>query len=193
MPVVVSDGTRQLLTVLSGENATEVAEDFCIVNDIYNVSEEAAERLVNSTLEKTELRKNRTSLVTVPVNAADGRTLQLEVRQGDQHDLFTHASDFALAMKVPPSFASQLADIVAQRLPEVLLYLPVNFPGRRMPNIRIGKGDNVELVVKTFCEVYSIDAANVPNLVRAAYSGIHPTAPRLRTHLRARGRPRIRF
>jgi len=148
MPVITPDGMRRVLTVTEGQNVTDEALRFCMM---WNVTEEAVDRIVQSAEERHKARLSRAVLVTVPVTGLDGRKLQLQVRQGEQHSLYTTVLDFCTAYGMPENVVLNLANEVNRRLPNVLFELPVNPSGS--VGMKVGCGSLQLAVVFLTCLV----------------------------------------
>ena len=126
MPIVTPDGFRRVLTVVEGQNATDEALRFCMM---YNITEQRMDNIVELAVQRLDKRLRRRVLVTVPVNGLDGRKLQLQVREGEQHSLYNTVLDFCLAYGMEEGVVLNLANVVNRRLPNVLLEIPVSAPG----------------------------------------------------------------
>uniref|UniRef100_A0A7S1CJE0 Rubisco LSMT substrate-binding domain-containing protein n=1 Tax=Bicosoecida sp. CB-2014 TaxID=1486930 RepID=A0A7S1CJE0_9STRA len=203
VPVVTPDGMRRVMVVRVGQglnesaahvartsdmshralrddeqpsllaNATLAAREFCAFHNITGISADNMERNAER---RFAARVRRPVLLEVPVDALDGQKLRLQIRQGDQHDLVSTATDFCMAHRLPTGYAQALAEQVYQRLPTVLLRIPVNIPQQRTLELRISAGDDANAVVKTFLEVYNLPAENEVNLLQAVHRGLNPGA-----------------
>ena len=68
-----------------GENVTAVAEDFCVMHGV--PVGEASDEVVAAANKTFHNRRSRPVVLTVPIDAPDGRKLTLEVRDGEQHEV----------------------------------------------------------------------------------------------------------
>ena len=167
---VVVNATRQLLVVPGGEsvNATEVTREWCLVHNVSETSCGAVQQAVNQSIGQ---RAARRVLLTIPVRAPDGRELQLQLRDGEQHDIPRSLALFAEATKLNSGvIAHTLGKLVEERLPPAVLRMPIEM-GAMKPDLqlRISQGDNVQDVVLTFCEVFGVMHA-VQNIYQAVVS-----------------------
>ena len=77
----------------------------------------------------------------MPVSAPDGRTIPLEVRDGEQHDLVRFTAEWVSAERVAADTAEQIAAAALARLGEVLVAMPVDVPGRARLTLHIRHRD----------------------------------------------------
>lgn len=107
-----------------------------------------------------------------------GRSLVLDMHDGDQHDLPRSAKLFAEAWRLVGNINSSaasdagllhgLVSAMSERLSPAVLFLPVAMGGTKPDlTVRISQGDNVESVVLAFCEVYDLMHA-AQNIYQAA-------------------------
>jgi hypothetical protein len=154
---VVVNASRQLLLVPGGKeiNTTEVTREWCLVHNVSDISCTSVQQAVNLSITQ---RTKRRLLLTIPVRAPDGRELQLQLRDGEQHDVERSLALFAEAAKLDGAVITRsLRNLVEERLPPAVLRMPVDM-GPTKPNLqlRISQGDNVQDVVLTFCEVFGV-------------------------------------
>merc|ERR1712100_626835 len=150
-PVVVN-GSRDILKVAPGQNATAEAEDFCVM---HGVPMDEQPGVVEEATEQAERRAARDIVLTVPIDAPDGRKLQLELREGEQHEIGYAVQIFAEAMRLGAIDVNALANVVLQRLPAPIMTLPVHLGGQLQ--LRVTPGANVTLVVSAFAQVHALD------------------------------------
>jgi len=112
----------------------------------------------------------------VPVSAPDGRTVHLEVRDGEQHDLLRLTAEWVAAERIPADTVEQIANAAFSRLGDVLVAMPVDVPGRvrQMLHVRVRDAEGVRTTVESFCEVNDLGAEAVLPLVRGALSRLNP-------------------
>jgi hypothetical protein len=85
--------------------------------------------------------------------APDGRILQVELRQGDQHNVASVMRHWAAAVRMPSGVVPQLVTALESKLSPALLRMPVDVPAKAPLMLRISRGDNLDNVVKIFCDV----------------------------------------
>jgi len=138
------------------------------VNNVSDVSCTSVQQAVNASIAQ---RVKRRLLLTIPVRAPDGRELQLQLRDGEQHDIERSLALFAEGTKLDQAMITRsLGSLIEERLPPAVLRMPVDM-GPTKPNLqlRISQGDNVQDVVLTFCEVFGVMHA-VQNIYQAVVS-----------------------
>ena len=113
MPVVLARGVRAAIRVNQGDNATLVADQFCAK---HGIPEESTSDILTQVTERYKKRMNRSLLLTFPLDVPDGRTINFDVRQGEQHDLIRLVQDYSLAMRINID-VEQLANIAHKKLP----------------------------------------------------------------------------
>ena len=173
MPVVLADGIRAAIRVNVGENATEVADRFCAK---HGVEEEATEAILAQVQDRYAKRMNRSLLMTFPVDAPDGRKLNFDVRQGEQHDLIRLVQDWALALNLNIN-VEQLANVAHGKLPGQIMELPVDISMQRRIVLRVRQGDQPRELVEAFCEFFALDPATAgTNILTAVRRGLNPGA-----------------
>ena len=118
--------------------------------------QEATERIIKDVQERYKKRMNRSLLLSFPIDAPDGRKLNFDVRQGEQHDLIRLVQDYALALHLNID-VEQLANIVHGRLPPQIMELPVDIAMQRRIILRVRVGDEPRELVEAFCEFFAID------------------------------------
>ena len=154
-------------------NATLIADQFCAKHD---VDEEATARIVQNVQERHAKRMNRSLLLRFPLDVPDGRTMNFDVRQGEQHDLIRLVQDYSLAMKINID-VEQLANIAHKKLPSQIMSIPVDLPMSRRIILRVRDGDEPRELVEAFCEFFDLDVESAgTNILTAVYKGLHPGA-----------------
>ena len=173
LPIVLGHGVRAALRVNKGDNATLIADQFCAKHD---VDEEATARIVQNVQERHAKRMNRSLLLRFPLDVPDGRTMNFDVRQGEQHDLIRLVQDYSLAMKINID-VEQLANIAHKKLPSQIMSIPVDLPMSRRIILRVRDGDEPRELVEAFCEFFDLDVESAgTNILTAVYKGLHPGA-----------------
>jgi hypothetical protein len=81
--------------------------------------------------QRLEVSFVRRILLVVPLDAPDGRKLQLVVREGEQHDLAQFVTDFFEFYRMSSASVMQVANIVHERLPPVAMQIPVGLGPKR--------------------------------------------------------------
>ena len=173
MPVVLAHGVRAALRVNEGDNATLVADQFCAKHEI---EEEATANIVQQVKERYLKRMNRSLLLTFPLDVPDGRTINFDVRQGEQHDLIRLVQDYSLAMRINID-VEQLANIAHKKLNTQIMEVPVDLPMQRRVVLRVRQGDEPRELVEAFCEFFDIDPVSAgTNILGAVLRGLNPGA-----------------
>jgi len=170
--IVLAEGLKAGIRVFEGENVTMVVRRFCALHNLTDHQTNLTEIAVR---EKYKKRLNRTVLLSFPVTVPDGRSVNVDVRQGEQHDLVTHITDLTLAMKLNID-VMQLANVAHQRLKPVLVQIPISMPGKRPLQLNYRQGDEPKEMVDAFCEYYGIPVENTPQLLTGILRGIYPEA-----------------
>ena len=200
MPVIIPAGLRRVLAVRQGENVTAVAREFCVVHNISDFEVGASDDedggagsgggaavsaddfgnvIVDKVVKKHEARMKRPVLIEVPVTAADERKLRLQVREGEQHDLMRHVTDFAAVYRIDNGMIYTLANEVFKRLPATVVQLPVDMgQGRKGLRIDVREKDvnNLERLVECFIEVNDLSKDTQPQLRQAILGRLNPDA-----------------
>ena len=161
------------MRVNKGDNATLVADQFCAKHAI---DEEATSKIVAQVTERYAKRMNRSLLLTFPLDVPDGRTINFDVRQGEQHDLIRLVQDYSLAMRINID-VEQLANIAHKKLPTQIMEVPVDLAMQRRIVLRVRQGDEPRELVEAFCEFFDIDPEHAgANILGAVYRGLNPGA-----------------
>lgn len=173
VPIIVPAGRKGVLAVREGDNVTELTQTFADLHEIPDGIVPGLTDKVNETLVK---RAARRLLLSMPVSAPDGRTLQLEVREGEQHDLMRFVAEWNLAERLPSDTVEQIANAAFARLGNVLVAMPVDVPGRvrLMLHARSRDTEAVRVMVEAFCEVNDLGSDAVLPLVRGLLSRLNP-------------------
>jgi hypothetical protein len=170
--IVLAEGLKAGIRVFEGENVSIVVRRFCALHNLTDHQTNLTEIAVR---EKYEKRLNRSVIISFPVTVPDGRSVNIDVRQGEQHDLVTHITDLTLAMKLNID-VMQLANVVHQRLKPVLVQIPIQMAGKRPLQLNYREGDKPKEMVDAFCEYYGIPTENTPQLLTGILRGIYPEA-----------------
>jgi hypothetical protein len=120
-------------------------------------------------------RRERRLLVSMPIDAPDGRKVTIQLREGDQHQLGRIVGDFCTAMRFAHA-GNQVLAAVETKLPPAILYLPVELPGLGRLQMRLCSTDSVrvEEEVRSFCGVHDIPMEHVGRLTHHALSSLFP-------------------
>jgi len=176
VPVVVN-GSRFVLRVLEGQNATKEAEEFCLIYEVPPEQCDGEDGVINRTLTMMQKRISRPVRLSMDITAPDGRSVTMQLREGDQHAIGDAATTFAEAMKLGHGTANGVANALLQRMPEVVLQMPVDIgSGYRGLALMICKGDDVPVVVKAFCENFQIPADMEHRVLHGAVAAMNPGA-----------------
>ena len=172
VPVIVPAGTKAVLAVREGDDVDELAQTFADLHEIPDGIVPGLAKRVNETVAR---RLARPLLLRLPVTAPDLRRLRLDVRDGEQHDLARHASEWAAAERVSQGAVGQIADAAFARLSEVLVAFPVDVPGRARLTLHVRTRDESEVrsTVEAFVEVNDLDQSSTLPLTRGALSRLN--------------------
>jgi len=174
VPFLDPYGIRRVVSVYQGLNATNVTQEICIS---YNISDDYDDPdcvgLVQKVEKMYEKRIKYRVLMTMPVSLADGRDVQLQVREGDHHDLISLVTNLAAVYRIPEGYIYGIANEIHKRLPREVANVPVNIPGRTL-QLSIRQGEDIEKAVTVFCEVYDLPLENVPNLRQMVLQKMNP-------------------
>ena len=180
VPVVVPSGAYGVLAVREGDDLRDIVYVFAGLHEIPEAFIESLVADVNATL---VTRKRLPVILTMPVTVPDGRSLALEVREGDQHgDLPRFVERWCIAERVPRSTVAQVTAAVRARLDEALGTVKVSFPlgaaGRLAVflEIRTTDPERVTETVRAFCETHDLGVEAVPGVVRNVLSRLDPGA-----------------
>ena len=170
--IILAEGLAAGIRVMEGENVTEVIQRFCALHDL---TKQQTNLTIHSVRSKYEKRVNRSILLSFPVTVPDGRSINIDIRQGEQHDLVTHFQDLGLAMKLNID-VMQIANVAFQRLKKVLVQLPIALPQRRPLTLNVREGDDPKELVEAFCELYGLPLESAPQILTPVLRGIYPEA-----------------
>ena len=180
VPVVVPSGAYGVLAVREGDDLQDIARVFAGLHEIPEAFIESLVADVNATL---VTRARLPVILTMPVTVPDGRSLALEVREGDQHgDLPRFVERWCIAERVPRSTVAQVTAAARARLDETLGTVKVSFPlgaaGRLavFMEIRSTDPERVTETVRAFCETHDLGVEAVPGVVRNVLSRLDPGA-----------------
>jgi hypothetical protein len=188
--VVTPSGHRRILGIPQHANHSHETAVFCAKFNISSAighkaaspdrsvgSPECAglQQRVADRLESND-RYRRNVLIAVPVDAPDGRKLQMVIREGDQHDLVQFASDFMEFHHLDVGAAMGLAQEVARRLPTPVIQIPVELStASRTVVIRVSERANLTNVVESFCHFYDLEDAGMKiQIFKAIRAGMSP-------------------
>jgi len=153
------DGRKRTLLVQDGGNVTDAVYRFAAK---YNLTEGeplqghfVTKQLNDTIFAAAEARKERPLLLAVPVDGPDGRKLTFEIRQGEQHDIYQTAVQFAAAYKIHNSFAENLANQAHQRLQPQVAEIPINMGQTTVP-FRVRQGDDLDVTIPGFMKMYGL-------------------------------------
>merc|ERR1719421_2279816 len=170
--IVLAEGLKAGIRVFEGENVSTVVRRFCALHNLTDHQTNLTEIAVRKKYKK---RLNRSILLSFPVTVPDGRSVNVDIRQGEQHDLVTHISDLTLAMKLNID-VMQLANVAHQRLKPVKVQIPIQMPGKRPLMLNYRDGDEPKELVDAFCEYYGVPVENTPQLLTGILRGVYPEA-----------------
>ena len=180
VPVVVPSGAYGVLAMREGDDLQDIARVFAGLHEIPEASIPGLVADANATL---ALRARLPVLLRMPLTVPDGRSLALEVREGDQHgDLPRFVERWCIAERVPRSTVAQVTAAVRARLDEALGTVKVSFPlgaaGRLAVflEIRTTDPERVTETVRAFCETHDLGVEAVPGVVRNVLSRLDPGA-----------------
>jgi hypothetical protein len=180
VPVVVPSGAYGVLAMREGDDLQDIARVFAGLHEIPEASIPGLVADANATL---ALRARLPVLLRLPLTVPDGRSLALEVREGDQHgDLPRFVERWCIAERVPRSTVAQVTAAVRARLDEALGTVKVSFPlgaaGRLAVflEIRTTDPERVTETVRAFCETHDLGVEAVPGIVRNVLSRLDPGA-----------------
>mgnify|MGYP005993402829 CR=1 FL=1 len=153
------DGRKRTLLVQDGGNITDAVYRFAAK---YNLTEGeplqghfVTKQLNDTIFAAAEARKERALLLAVPVDGPDGRKLTFEIREGEQHDIYQTAVQFAAAYKIHNSFAENLANQAHQRLQPQVAEVPVNMGQATVP-FRVRQRDDLDVTIPGFMKMYGL-------------------------------------
>ena len=180
VPVVVPSGAYGVLAVREGDDLQDIARVFAGLHEIPEAFIAGLVADVNATL---VTRARLPVILTMPVTVPDGRSLALEVREGDQHgDLPRFVERWCIAERVPRSTVAQVTAAARARLDETLGTVKVSFPlgaaGRLavFMEIRSTDQERVTETVRAFCETHDLGLEAVPGVVRNVLARLDPGA-----------------
>jgi hypothetical protein len=160
--VVVPTGHRRILGIPLGANLTMETHIFCAKYDVPDLDQcgailDRVRRLVDV---DPDLYPRRV-ILTVPIDAPDGRNLKLVVREGEQHDLHQFVADFFELYRMPADFVAGMVSEVNKRMPAVALQIPIEVPGKRRVIARFTENDNITSTVEAFANYFEIADASL--------------------------------
>ncbi len=152
-------GLKRTLLVKDGANITEAVYRFAAQHNLTE-GEPLQGHFVTKQLNDTifaaaEARKQRKLLLAVPVDGPDGRKLTFEIREGEQHDIYQTAVQFAAAYKIHNSFSENLANQAHQRLQPQVAEIPINMGEMTVP-FRVRNGDDLDVTIPGFMKMYGL-------------------------------------
>lgn len=157
--IIPATGERKILGIPEHTNATVETGVFCAQND--NSEDVTSTPWCSGLLKRVENRLNsdkfvRKILLVVPIDAPDGRKLQLVIRQGEQHDLLQLVADFFQLYHLNMDMVHGMANEVNKRLPAVAVQIPVSLGSQRSVQARFSRDDNITAVVEGFANFFEV-------------------------------------
>eukprot|EP01036_Dinobryon_divergens_P028302 gene28302-37233_t len=178
--VVVSSGERIILGIPDVVNVNSTVETgvFCTKHSDELTKDPLSSSWCKALIQRVENRLNvpfpRKILVAIPIDAPDGRKLQLVVREGEQHDILQFTADFFQYYNVPFDSVQMVANEVLKRLPPVEVQVPVSMASQRQVVARFSRNDNITTVVAAFANFFEIDDAVMIAIMKRARYGMAP-------------------
>ena len=165
--VIVPRGSKVPLAVREGDDVEDLARVFA---GIHEIPDELVPELARRADEAARKRVRRRAVTAVDVDAPDGRRLRCEVREGEEHDLERHVSEWALVERVTQGAVGQIADAIRARLPPVLVAFPVDVPGRARLTFEARARDEEEVRrgAEAFAEVNALEEGAARAIARNA-------------------------
>jgi hypothetical protein len=180
VPVVVPSGGYGVFVFRTGDDLTDIAFVFAGTHQVPEFKIPGLIADVNKTL---VAREKHAVVLRVPVTAPDGRTVVLEIRDGDQHgDLPRFVERWCVAERVPLDTIGQIVQVARQRLDQeigpVLVTFPVGAAGRLAVAIEIRTADpqKVLATVSAFCVTHDLGTESAPGITRTALARLDPGA-----------------
>lgn len=158
--IIPATGERKILGIPEGTNATVETGVFCAQND--NTEDVTSTPWCKGLLTRVHNRLNTTDkfvrkiLLVVPIDAPDGRKLQMVIRQGEQHDLLQLVADFFQLYHLNMDMVHGMANEVNKRLPAVSVQIPVSLGTQRSVQARFSRDDNITAVVEAFANFFEV-------------------------------------
>jgi hypothetical protein len=153
--VVVPTGERHILAIPEGSNATIETGVFCAK---YNVTKrQSCESIQGRVNERLDVSYNRRIVLVVPIDAPDGRKLQLVIREGEQHDVYQFVSDFFQLYKLDHGSVDGMTQEVYRRLPAPAITIPISIPNKRQVVARFSVNENITNTCEAFSNVFELD------------------------------------
>ncbi len=165
-PVILDNGTRVSLRVFKGENITTAART---LGAVQNLTDAQTEIVVNQLVDKYSRRMQKKVLTSFPVTVPDGRTINIDIREGEEHDLGKHFGDLAQAMKLDINIA-QLVNVAQKRLPPVVFQIPVQIEGRMPSTYSYRQNQDPSASALAFCEYYGHTKEVYDQIIQNVYS-----------------------
>ena len=165
--MIVPRGSKVPLAVREGDDVEDLARVFA---GIHEIPDELVPELARRADEAARKRARRRAVTAVDVDAPDGRRLRCEVREGEEHDLERHVSEWALVERVTQGAVGQIADAIRARLPPVLVAFPVDVPGRARLTFEARARDEEEVRrgADAFAEVNALEEGAARAIARNA-------------------------
>lgn len=176
MGVVTPLGQRKILAIPEGANATVETNVFCAKYNITSREDCAALQERVETRLNTSHVYHRRVVLSVPIDALDGRKLYLIIREGEQHDVWQHVTDFFTLYYLPLDTVPGMVQEVNRRLPGTVLAIPVSLQaaGQRGVSLVLAANDNITNVVEGFIGHYGLDRGLKVELMKRALYGMAP-------------------
>ncbi len=161
-----------VLGIPDGTNVTMEVGIFCAKHNI--TSRKACRAVEDKVQHRLNVTFNRKMLAVVPVDAPDGRKLQVVVHEGEQHDLWQFIGDFFQFYHLPTASLEIMVQEVHKRLPPIAIQIPVNMGGQRGFQLRFAQNDNLTNVVEAAANIFDFDDAAKLAIVKRARFGMAP-------------------
>jgi hypothetical protein len=172
MGVALPSGLRKIVGIPEGSNVTLETAVFC---SRYNISYGKhclnLEHRIQNRLQGSFYREVLTS---VSIESVDGRNLKILVREGEQHDLLQHVTDFFQYYNLPTTSVNEVATAISNNLPKVALIIPINMQSTRAIQCAIFIGANITNTIEGFANFYDIQSEAKTEIFRRAVYGMAP-------------------
>ena len=142
-PIIMHDSNLTVLSVRKGDTINFAVQVFIAVHNLTLTPAREAQ-LTTWISEHHRVRQMRRVLASQRFTAPDGRILQVELRQGDQHNVASAMRHWAAAVRMPSGVVPQLVTALESKLSPALLQMPVDVPAKAPLMLRISRGDNLD-------------------------------------------------
>ncbi len=167
LPIILPTAKPGVLYIREGDDSVFAVQVFIAVHNL-SLTDHQEKSLTHYVSEVLRIRKLRRVIFSKRITAPDGRTLVLQIHDGDQHNFIASLRHWATAVRLKMSAVPQLVNALQPLLGPTLLNLPVDFPGKRKLNLRILKGDTLYDTVRIFCDVNQIPQSHVEAIANSA-------------------------